>query len=92
LVIGASGVYSAQIAASIDRAGVRPFPLHNQSSDHIMTTIAAKQNALENFASATDWMASFLDFQISKLEERCEDIDTGMDAKLPETNRNPTWN
>jgi hypothetical protein len=57
-----------------------------------MTIITAKQDALENFASATDWMASFLDFQISKLEERCEDIDAGMAGKLPETNQDPIWN
>ena len=57
-----------------------------------MTTITAKQNALENFASATDWMASFLDFEMSKLEERCEDVPAGMDAKLPATNQEPIWN
>ena len=54
-----------------------------------MTTITAKQNAL---AGATDFMASFLDFEISKFEERCEDIRAGMDAKLPETNQEPIWN
>ena len=53
-----------------------------------MTTITAKQNAPENFAGATDWMASFLDFEMSKLEERCEDIPAGT-AKLPETNQEP---
>lgn len=70
-----------------------PFPLHNQPTDHIMITITAKQNALQNFAGATDFMASFLDFEISKLEERCEDIRAGMDAeKLPETNQELIWN
>ena len=34
-----------RIAASIDRAGVRPFPLHNQPIN-IMTSIAAKQKTL----------------------------------------------
>jgi hypothetical protein len=57
-----------------------------------MTTITAKLNALENFASATDWIASFLDFQISKLEEPSEDIDTGVAGKLPETDQDPIWN
>jgi hypothetical protein len=57
-----------------------------------MTDITAKQNALENFASARDWMASFLDFEMTKLEKRCEDIRAGMDAKLPETNQEPIWN
>jgi hypothetical protein len=58
-----------------------------------MTTITAKQNPLENFAGARDWMASFLDFEMSKLEERCEDIRAGMDAKkLPETNQEAIWN
>jgi hypothetical protein len=37
-------------------------------------------------------MASFLDFQISKLEERCVEIRAGMDAKLSEINRDPIWN
>ncbi len=57
-----------------------------------MTIITAKQNALENFASATDWMASFLDFQISKLEDGGQDIDAGKAGKLPETNQDPIWN
>ena len=61
-----------------------------------MKTIAVKQKALEiweptvrcdNFASPRDWMGSFLDFQISKLEERCVEIRAGMDAKLSEINR-----
>ena len=69
-----------------------PFPLHNQPTDHIMTIITAKQNALENFASATDWMASFLDFQISKLEDGGENIDAGRAGKLPETDQDPIWN
>jgi hypothetical protein len=67
-----------------------PFPLHNQQLH--MTSISAKQNPFENLGSATDWMASFLDFQISKLEERREDIDAGMESKLPETNQDPIWN
>jgi hypothetical protein len=46
-----------------------------------MTTITAKQNALENLCVATDFMASFLDFEISKLEERCEHIRAGMNVK-----------
>ena len=45
-----------------------------------MTTIAAKQDALESLSGATDWMASFLDFQISKLEEQSEDIPVKVDA------------
>ncbi|HEU0273333.1 MAG TPA: hypothetical protein VFQ83_02255 [Candidatus Udaeobacter sp.] len=66
-----------------------------------MKTIAAKQKILEkweptvrcgNFTSPRDWMASFLDFQISKLEERCSEIRAGMDAKLSEFNRDPVWN
>jgi hypothetical protein len=58
-----------------------------------MTTITAKQNALENLCGATDFMASFLDFEISKLEERCEHIRAGTNAKeLPETNQEPIWN
>jgi hypothetical protein len=66
-----------------------------------MKTIAVKQKILEkweptvrcgNFASPRDWMASFLDFQISKLEERCVEIRAGMDAKLSEINRDPIWN
>jgi hypothetical protein len=59
---------------------------------HIMTTITAKQNALENSAGATDWMASFVNFQISKLEERGGDIAVGMDTKLPKTKQEPIWN
>jgi hypothetical protein len=66
-----------------------------------MKTIAVKQKALEiweptvrggNFARPRDWMTSFLDFQISKLEERCEEIRAGMDAKLSQINRDPIWN
>ena len=56
-----------------------------------MKTIAVKQKALD-LASPTDWMASFLDFQISKLEERCVEIRAGMDAKLSEINPDPIWN
>jgi hypothetical protein len=66
-----------------------------------MKTIAVKQKALDireptvpcgNFASPKDWMASFLDFQISKFEERCVEIRAGMDAKLSEISRAPIWN
>jgi hypothetical protein len=66
-----------------------------------MKIIAVKQKIVEkweptvqcgNFASPRDWMASFLDFQISKLEERCVEIRAGMDAKLSEINRDPIWN
>lgn len=57
-----------------------------------MTIITAKQNALESFSGATDWMASFLDFQISKLEDRSEDVPVGIDAKLGKINREPMWN
>jgi hypothetical protein len=78
---------------------VRPFPLHNQLIN-IMTN-AAKQEALEaseatlrgNFASPRNWIASCLDFQISKLEERCVDMRAEIDPKLAETNRNQEiWN
>jgi hypothetical protein len=91
----------ATIAASIDRAGVRPFPLHNQLTDHFMKTIAVTQKILrkrepgvrcDNFASPRDWMASFLDFQISKLEERSVEIRARMDAKLSGINRHQIWN
>jgi hypothetical protein len=90
-----------QIAASIDRAGVRPFPLHNQPTDHFIKTIAVKQKSLEKwepivpsstFTCPRDWMDSFLDSQISKLEERCVEIRAGMDAKLSEINWDPIWN
>jgi hypothetical protein len=37
-------------------------------------------------------MGSFLDFQISKLEEGCVEIRAGMDAKLSEINRDLIWN
>jgi hypothetical protein len=66
-----------------------------------MKTIAVKQKTLEiweptvrrdNFASPKDWMASFLDFQISKLEERCVEIRAGMDAKISAINWDPIWN
>jgi hypothetical protein len=66
-----------------------------------MKTIAVKQKTLEkrepsvrcgNFASPRDWMASFLDFQIGKLEKRCVEIRAGMDAKLSKINRDPIWN
>jgi len=57
-----------------------------------MSTIAAKQKAFEiweptlegYFVSPRDWMASFLDFQISKLEERCANIRTRIDPRLIE--------
>ena len=45
-----------------------------------------------NITSPKGWMASFLDFQISKLEERCVEIREGIDATLPEINPNPVWN
>jgi hypothetical protein len=66
-----------------------------------MKAIPVKQNMLEkaeptvqgsNFAGPRDWMATFLDFQISKLEERSVEIRTGMDGKLSEINREPVWN
>lgn len=57
-----------------------------------MTIITAKQNALESFAGATDWMTSFLDFQINKLEEHREELSVGIDPKLGKTNREPMWN
>jgi hypothetical protein len=66
-----------------------------------MKTIAVKQTLLGkwestarcgNFASSRDWMASFLDFQISKLEEHCVEIRAGIDVRLSEINRNPIWN
>jgi hypothetical protein len=79
---------------------VRPFPLHNQG--HFIKTIAAvKQKKFDkwepnvrcaNFAVPRDWMASFLDFQISKLEEGCVEIRAGMDGKLSEINQDPIWN
>jgi hypothetical protein len=61
------------------------------TTDHTMTIITATPNALESFASPTDWMASFLDFQISKLEEHSEDVPVGMDTKLPKTIQKPIW-
>jgi hypothetical protein len=66
-----------------------------------MKAIPVKQKILErreptvqcgNFARPRDWMASFIDFQISKLEERCVEIRTGMDGKLTRINRDPIWN
>jgi hypothetical protein len=57
-----------------------------------MTIITAKQNVPESFASATDWMASFLDSQISKLEELSEDIPVRINAKLWKTTKEPIWN
>jgi len=57
-----------------------------------MTIITARQNALESFASATDWMASFLDSQISKLEERSEDLPMGIDTEFGKANEGPMWN
>jgi hypothetical protein len=66
-----------------------------------MKTIPVKQKILGkgeptaqsgNFANPRDWMTSFLDFQISKLEERCMEIRAGMGAKLSAINRDPIWN
>ena len=57
-----------------------------------MTIITVKQNAPENHATVTDWMTSFLDYQISKLEERCEDMHATMETKLPKTTKGPVWN
>ena len=57
-----------------------------------MTIFTAKQNPLESVAGATDWMASFLDFQINKLEERSEDLPMGMDPKFGKSNGEPMWN
>ena len=57
-----------------------------------MTNITAKQTAAETCASATDWMASFLDSQISKLEERSEDVFVGLNAELRIINQKPIWN
>jgi hypothetical protein len=57
-----------------------------------MTNITAKQTAAESCASATDWMASFLDSQISKLEERSEDVFVGLNAELRIINQKPIWN
>ena len=57
-----------------------------------MTIITAKQNALEKHPSVTDWMASFLDFQISKLEERRQDLRPTVETKLPKTRKGPIWN
>jgi hypothetical protein len=54
------------------------------TTNHIMTNITAKPNALEHFASPTDWMASFLDSQISNLAERYEDIRAEVDLKITE--------
>jgi hypothetical protein len=57
-----------------------------------MKTIAVKQKLLGkweptvrcgNFARSRDWMASFLDFQISELEEGCVKIRAGIDANFP---------
>jgi hypothetical protein len=66
-----------------------------------MKTIAVTQKILrkrepsvrcDNFASPRDWMASFLDFQISKLEECSVEVRTRMDAKLSGINRHQIWN
>jgi hypothetical protein len=57
-----------------------------------MITITAKQNAPERFGSATDWMASFLRFQNSKLEELYEDIPPSMVRELRKVARDPIWN
>ena len=57
-----------------------------------MTIITAKQNALENHPTVTDWMASFLDYQISKLEERREDLRPIVEIKLPKISKGPIWN
>lgn len=54
-----------------------------------MTIITAKQNGFENPGNVTDWMASFLDSQISKLEEPSEDVPA---EKLPKTTQEPIWN
>ena len=56
-----------------------------------MTIITAKQNAFENHATVTDWMASFLDYQISKLEERRDDLPPTVETKLPKTRKGPIW-
>jgi hypothetical protein len=45
-----------------------------------------------NFARSRDWMDFFLDFHISKLEERCVEIRKATDGKLPDINREPVWN
>jgi len=45
-----------------------------------------------NFARSRDWMTSFLDFHISKLEERCVQIRKATDGKLSDINREPVWN
>jgi hypothetical protein len=37
-------------------------------------------------------MDFFLDFHISKLEERCVEIRKATDGKLPDINREPVWN
>ena len=57
-----------------------------------MTIITAKPNAFENRSTVTDWMASFLDFQISKLEERREELPPTVETKLPKTRKGPIWN
>ena len=57
-----------------------------------MTIIPAKQNALEKHSTVTAWMASFLDFQISKLEERREGLRPTLETKLPKTRKGPIWN
>ena len=66
-----------------------------------MKTIAVTPKILEkgeptlrcgSFASPGDWMASFLDFQISKLEEHSVQIRAEMEATLSEITRSPIWN
>ena len=66
-----------------------------------MKTIAVIQKILEkgeptlrcrSFANPGNWMASFLDFQISKLGEHFVEIRAGMDAPSSEINRGPIWN
>jgi hypothetical protein len=59
--------------------------------DHFMKTIAVKQQILD-FAGPRDWMASFLDFQISKIEDHCVEIRTGIDAPVSAIKREPIWN
>ena len=57
-----------------------------------MTIIPAKKKAFENRSTVTDWMVSFLDFQISKLEERREDLRPTVETKLPKIRKGPIWN
>ena len=65
-----------------------------------MKTIPAKQKIFEkeptvqcgDLAAQRDWMASFLDFQISQFAERCVEIREGIDAKLSVIDRDRIWN